>query len=108
MPVRQAFVHNVVPSEQRATVVSFDSMISGGGSVVGQTGLGALSDRQGFSAGYVIGGLITLLALPLLGLVRRQRDDSDFFEGSRPEFACAAPGVPVVSGVDGRVTVDGT
>ena len=32
MPVRQAFVHNVVPSEQRATVVSFDSMISGGGS----------------------------------------------------------------------------
>jgi MFS family permease len=108
MPVRQAFVHNVVPSEQRATVVSFDSMISGGGSVVGQTGLGALSDRQGFSAGYVVGGLITLLALPLLGLVRRQRDDSDFFGGSRPEFAGAAPAVPVVSGVDGRVTVDDT
>ena len=108
MPVRQAFVHNVVPSEQRATVVSFDSMISGGGSVVGQIGLGALSDRQGFSVGYVVGGLVTLLAMPLLVLVRRQRDDSDFFEGSRPEFTCAAPGVPAVSGVDGGVTVDST
>ena len=74
----------------------------------GQTGLGALSDRQGFSAGYVVGGLVTLLAMPLLWLVRRQRDDSDFFSGSRPEFACAAPGVPAISGVDGGVTVDVT
>jgi len=108
MPVRQAFVHNVVPSEQRATVVSFDSMISGGGSVLGQTGLGAFSDRQGFSAGYVVGGLVTLLAMPLLWLVGRQRDDSDFFSGSRPEFTFATPGVPAISGVDGGVTVDVT
>ena len=29
MPVTQAFIHQVIPSEQRATVVSFGSMISG-------------------------------------------------------------------------------
>lgn len=108
MPVRQAFVHNVVPSEQRATVVSFDSMVSGGGSVLGQTGLGAFSDRQGFSAGYVVGGLVTLAAIPILTVVRRQKDDADFFEGLRPEFACAAPAVPAISQVDGDVTVDVT
>lgn len=43
-PVRQSFVHEVVPSEQRATVVSFDSMLSGGGGVIGQSSLGVLSD----------------------------------------------------------------
>jgi MFS family permease len=106
MPVRQAFVHQIVPSEQRATVVSFDSMVSGGGSVVGQTSLGALSDQRGFSVGYIVGGLATLAAIPILALVRRQRDDADFFEGSRPEFASATPGVPAISQLDGGVTVD--
>ena len=56
----------------------------------------------------MVGGLVTLLAMPLLWLVRRQRDDSDFFSGSRPEFTCATPGVPAISGVDGGVTVDVT
>ena len=106
MPVRQAFVHQIVPSEQRATVVSFDSMVSGGGSVLGQTSLGAYSDQRGFSAGYIIGGLATLLALPILARVRRQRDDADFFEGSNPEYVCATPGVPAISQLDGGVTVD--
>lgn len=105
-PVRQAFFHQVVPSQQRATVLSFDSMITGGGSVGGQTGLGFLSERQGFSAGYVVGGTVTLLAIPILWLVRRRRDSADFFVATRPEFACATPGVPAISTVDGSVAVD--
>jgi MFS family permease len=105
-PVRQAFFHHVVPSQQRATVLSFDSMITGGGSVGGQTGLGFLSERQGFSAGYVVGGTVTLAAIPILWLVRRRRDDADFFVSTRPEFACATPGVPAISTVDGSVAVD--
>ena len=79
-PVRQAFIHTIVPSEQRATVVSFDSMVTGGGMVIGQPGLGVLADRRGFSAGYVVGGLVTLLAIPILGLVRRNTDDADYFK----------------------------
>lgn len=106
MPVRQSFVHSIVSSEQRATVVSMDSMISGGGSVLGQTGLGAYSQEAGFSAGYVAGGAITLIALPLLGLTRREKDDADFFTGSDPRFACAAPAVPAISHIDGNVTAE--
>ncbi len=106
MPVRQAFVHSVVPSEQRATVVSFDSMVSGGGSVLGQTGLGAFSERRGFSAGYIVSGLVTLAAIPILMAVRRKEDDADFFVGSRPEFATATPAIPPISQIDGEVTVD--
>lgn len=105
-PVRQAFVHRIVPSEQRATVISFDSMISGGGSVVGQTGLGALAERQSFSAGYVAGGLATLAAVPLLMLIRREASDADFFVGTGPHYACATPGVPAISQVDGEVTLE--
>jgi len=105
-PVHQAFVHQIVPSEQRATVVSFVSMVSGGGGVLGQTSLGAFSGRQGFSAGYIVGGLATLVAIPLLGILRRDRDKADFFKGSNPDFPCAAPGVPAISQVDGSVTID--
>jgi MFS family permease len=108
MPVAQAFIHQVVPSEQRATVVSFGSMISGVGGVVGQTGLGALSDRKGFSAGYIIGGAVTLLALPLVWRVRRDADQADFYAGSRggTASACASQGVPSLSHVEGRIPVD--
>ena len=105
-PVRQAFLHQVVPSEQRATVVSFDSMIAGGGQVVGQTSLGAFSDQRGLSAGYVVGGLVTLAALPLLMRARSRADDADFFVGTLPELSCPVPGVPTLSGVDGTVSVD--
>lgn len=107
-PVRQSFFHRVVPSEQRATVVSFDSMITGGASVGGQAGLGYLSERQGFSAGYVACGAVTLLALPALALVRRQSDEADFLQGSQAGYACATPGVPSISQVDGSTTLETT
>ena len=104
-PVRQAFVHQVVPSERRATVVSFDSMVSGGGSVVGQSGLGALADERGFSAGYVIGGTITLVSLPLLAILRHRQDAADFYRATRAEHACPTPTVPAISQVAGDVLV---
>ncbi len=108
-PVRQAFVHETVPSEQRATVVSFDSMFVGGGGVVGQTGLGAFSEREGFSAGYILGGGLTILALPLLLRVRRYADDADFFEGTHAPVSgsCAPKGIPHVAQLEGElVTVE--
>ncbi len=104
-PVRQAFIHQVVPSEQRATVVSFDSMVSGGAGVAGQSGLGAWSEHQGLSAGYIIGGSLTLLALPFLLLARREEEAADFYLGTAVEHACAAPAIPAISQVDGAVTL---
>lgn len=100
-PVRQSFLHHVVPSDKRATVVSFDSMVAGGGSVVGQAGLGALSGRRGFSAGYIIGGAVTLTALPLLLLVRRRRDAADYYAGTEVEHSCATPAIPAISNLAG-------
>ena len=42
-PVKQAYLHQLTPSSQRATVVSFDSPISNGTSTAGQTALGYLA-----------------------------------------------------------------
>lgn len=70
-PVRQAYLNEVVESDYRATVISFDAMVASVGGVGGQVGLGALSGSRSFSAGYVVGGAVTVLAVPALLLLRR-------------------------------------
>ncbi len=101
-PVRQAYLHEVVPTEQRATVLSFDSLVSGVGSTGGQVGLGALAQARGFAPAYVVGGLITAAALPLVGLVRRRGGAADVIVGRRAgvEGSCAAQGLPSVATVE--------
>jgi MFS family permease len=104
MPVRQAFIHGMVASGQRATVVSFDSMISGVGSVGGQAGLGVYSERAGYSAAYVIGGAIAAVAVPVEWLARRLRAPADPFVGAHsvePE-GCTPTGVPAIAQVEAR------
>jgi len=101
MPVRQAFIHNIVASEERATVVSFDSMITGIGAVGGQAGLGIYSERQGYSVAYIVGGAITLLALPFVWAARRTDTGADFFAGTKGVGASCVPhGLPALASVD--------
>jgi len=97
-PVRQAYLHQVVPSEQRATVVSFDSMISNTGGIGGQLGLGALGESRSIGSAFVVGGLVTGLALPLLARVRAIGGAPDRIVGSSGgvEGPCAASGLPDV------------
>jgi MFS family permease len=103
-PVRQAYIHQLVPTERRATVVSFDSMVSGAGGFGGQIGLGALGEARSIGAAFVTGGLVTTLALPLLGAVRRLRSPADRIVGARggAEFGCAGSGMPAVATVEPR------
>ena len=81
-PVKQAFLHQLVPSEQRATVISFDSMIGNGGGVIGQSALGAVSQSMSIGSGYVIGGAATALIWPVLALLRRIAGPEDRIEPS--------------------------
>lgn len=101
-PVRSGYLHQVVPSEQRATVVSFDSMVANVGGVGGQVGLGALGEARSVGSAFVVGGVATAAALPLLARVRRLGGDPDAIVGQRggAESACAASGIPAVSTVD--------
>ena len=105
-PVRQAYVHHVAPSEHRATVISFDAMLGSVGGVGGQLGLGRLADVaaapvDGFSRGYIVGGLTTVLVWPLLWTLRRRGDAADRIEGSAGVVGtCAAQGLPRTTHVD--------
>jgi MFS family permease len=94
-PVRQAYVHQVTPSEHRATVISFDAMLGSMGGVGGQLSLGRLSDVRSLSAGYVVGGAFTALAWPFLWAVRQLGGEADLIvpDGARGG-TCAAHGLP--------------
>jgi MFS family permease len=102
-PVRQAYLHKSVPGAQRATVVSFDSMVGNAGGVVGQAGLGYLARVDGYAAGYVAGGAVTVLAIPFFVAIRRLRENPDRIVGSAGRRSpCAAQGLASIGGVDDK------
>lgn len=105
-PVKQAYLHSVVPSEHRATVVSFDSLLGNGGGIAWQTGLGALSRRASIATGYVVGGITTVVAIPIYAVLRGRRSSSDTIVGKQRKRApCAAQGLPDVATVDAKARV---
>ena len=71
MPMRQAFVNGLIPSEQRATVLSFDNLIASAGGVVVQPALGRVADVHGYAASYLVCAGIQVAAVPFVSLARR-------------------------------------
>jgi MFS family permease len=79
-PIRQAYLNGLIPSEHRATVLSFDALMGSAGGVVAQPALGRVADVGGYSASYVVAAAIQVLALPFLVLARREKAVSDPIE----------------------------
>jgi MFS family permease len=77
LPIRQTYLNGLIPSRQRATILSFDSMMSSTGGVWTQPLLGRAADVWGYAPSYLIGAGISVLALPCLALSRRQNADAD-------------------------------
>lgn len=84
MPVRQTYLNGVIPSKQRATVLSFDSMIGSGGGVIFQPALGRAADVYSYSASYLISGIISSASLPFIYLARKEKAKSDKIEKNPP------------------------
>jgi MFS family permease len=80
MPIRQAYLNGLIPSRQRATILSFDSLMESSGGVWAQPLLGRAADVWGYAPSYVIGAGISALALPALFLSRRQNAPADTLE----------------------------
>lgn len=72
MPIRQAYLNSLIPSKQRATVLSFDSLLGSAGGIVTQPILGRAADLWGYMQSFMLGGLIQALAIPLAVLARRE------------------------------------
>lgn len=77
MPVRQAYINSLIPSRERATVLSFDSMVNSTGGVAFQPILGRVADTTGYAASYVVSGVIAFFGLPFLLLARRENVSAD-------------------------------
>jgi MFS family permease len=84
-PIRQAFINGLIPSEQRATVLSFDSLTASVGGVVAQPALGRSADLYGYGTSYMISAVVQALAVPFVFLARREHASSDpIVEGTEP------------------------
>jgi MFS family permease len=90
-PLRQAFVNGLIPSEQRATVLSFDSLMSSAGGVVAQPALGRTADLFGYPASYVAAAVVQSLAIPFVVLARRENAVSDPIVEGRDEAPVPVP-----------------
>jgi MFS family permease len=85
MPIRQAYLNGLIPSQQRATILSFDSMLGSTGGVVFQPVLGRSADVWGYPGSYLLGAVISSLALPFVLLSRRQNAPADGARGGPME-----------------------
>ena len=92
-PIRQTYLNGMIPSPQRATILSFDSMLASGGAAASQPLLGRAADVWGYASSYLFTAVISAIALPFILWSRRQNDSSDTATGmpGREPVAEAAP-----------------
>ncbi len=76
-PLRQAFINGLIPSEQRATVLSFDNLMGAAGGVIAQPALGRVADVNGYAASYLVAAGVQAISVPFLVLARREKASSD-------------------------------
>jgi MFS family permease len=93
MPIRKTYLNGLIPSRQRATILSFDSMMASTGGVWAQPVLGRVADVSGYAASYLVSAGISALAIPFLALSRRQNAPADVTEPTVSE----APGEPAAT-----------
>ena len=90
MPVRQAYLNGLIASEERATVLSFDSLLGSSGAVAIQPTLGKVADAWSYPVSYVCSAAIQTLAIPFIWLARRERAASDAMDPIEEDGSKAA------------------
>ncbi|WP_285115063.1 MFS transporter [Leifsonia sp. fls2-241-R2A-40a] len=101
-PVRQSYLNDMIPSKQRATVLSFDSLFGSLGGVFIQPALGRAADLWGYGTSLVIGGAVQLIGIPFLFASRHEKDPADtntaHTDAAPIEPGAAAAGDPGAAG----------
>jgi hypothetical protein len=76
-PVRQSYLNALIESKQRATVLSFDSLLGSSGAVVIQPILGRAADVWSYPVSYLASAAVQALAIPFCWLARREATPED-------------------------------
>jgi len=90
-PFRESYLNGLIPSEQRATVLSFDSLMGSTGGVVFQPVLGKAADVWSYSTSYVVSAGIQLLGLPFVLMAHRLHIKADEVDGMTPPHETPLP-----------------
>ncbi len=90
-PVHRAYLNDMIPSKQRATVLSFDSLMGSAGGVVFQPALGRAADLGGYGTSLLYSGVISALAVPFVLLSRAQRSPADTARDVTPDSVESDP-----------------
>jgi MFS family permease len=98
LPIRQAYLNDMIPSRQRATVLSFDSLMGSSGGVVVQPVLGKAADVYSYSTSLVIGSFVQLASVPFLFGSRREHAPADTATTLEPVPAPAEGGPAETTG----------
>jgi MFS family permease len=77
IPIRQAYLNAIIPSRERATVLSFDNLMDSAGGVAAQPALGRAADVWGYPTAYVLSAVVQVAAVPFLLLARREKAAGD-------------------------------
>jgi MFS family permease len=89
-PIRQAYLNDMIPSRERATILSFDSLMRSAGGVWGQPVLGRAADAWGYASSYMVAGGIAALGLPFLVVSGRRAARGNGVAARAPASAQAA------------------
>ena len=81
-PIRQAYINEPIPSRQRPTILSFDSLMGSSGGVVIQPALGRAADVWSYATSYLLGAAVNALALPFILRARRENVAADSARGA--------------------------
>ena len=76
-PVRRAYLNGMIPSQQRATILSFDSLVNSAGGIVAQPALGRVADVYSYRISYLWAAIGSALALPFLIRARAANAPAD-------------------------------
>ncbi|HJY43877.1 MAG TPA: MFS transporter [Propionibacteriaceae bacterium] len=77
LPIREAYLNGMIPSQQRATILSFDSLINNAGGIVAQPALGKSADIWGYQVSFLLSAAGSALALPFIARARQLNTPAD-------------------------------
>ena len=82
-PVKQGYLNAHIPSAQRATIISLDSLFADVGGVMGQSGWGYLAKMRSIGEAWLYSGATLILAAPLYWIARKNDKSLDSFQADR-------------------------
>lgn len=77
LPIRQAYLNDLIPSKERATVLSSDNLLNSSGGIVIQPALGKSADMWGYPVSYMLSAGIFFLSVPFIYFSRREKVQAD-------------------------------